>query len=109
MKCVLLAIALTAAPLALSAETRPCPMAGQEYVMKALGTISSRWSFNKDCSEVVANFRGRLARGPVVATERGWEASDGTFLIVFSPTGKSAEVVEKGRRTLLRMYPAKPK
>lgn len=107
MKSVLLFIALVTAPLSVIAETRPCPMADKAYVLKFWGSINFRLAFNKDCTEALANSDGEIERLPLVSTPRGWEARDGKYLLVFSPSGKSVEMFSPEWRVNGRMHPIK--
>lgn len=107
MKTLWIAIAIATAPLTAIAETRPCPMAGKAFVLKFWGSINFRLDFNADCTEVVQTDRGESYRMPLVATNRGWEARDGQYLLVFSPSGKSAEMFSPEWRVSGRMHPVK--
>ena len=106
MKINVVALALM---LSLPTGVIACPVADTSYTVKLRNTISTKFYFNEDCSEVVQNYDGFISKhksimknGKLHFTER-----NPRFRWIVSKSGRSIELFGEGWRVSGALVPNK--
>ena len=68
-----------------------CPVAEKSYTARISPGLSTKFYFNKDCTEAIQNYRGNITKHKMVKKGRGWEFKerDELYRWNLSRTGKS--------------------